>query len=477
MADVLVTGSNGFIGCHLVKELLARGNRVAALVRPTSDLAGLALLSGDERRRLSLVTGDVRRPAEFAPELQQAEYVYHLAAVLLGSSEDEFRETNVEGTRRLIAQLEARRHPQFQRLLVTSSQAAAGPSPTPNPIDETAPVAPVSWYGRSKADVERLAADAAGRGLPVSVVRPVVVYGEREMDLSRAIFPIVSLGLRPRVGLRSRTVTVIYVKDLVRGMIAVAEASSTRGRTYFLANSAPNRDSDLSDAAAAALGKRLFAPVITPLLLVRLVAVLSELLHLFTRSRPMTTRDKVRELVPRHWAASPAAAQRDTKWRPTVPLAEGMQAAVRDWRARVSAARSLALFPRRDRLIMTYTLAVAFGVLVESTAWIGRWYAFHPWWLIFIVIFGVFGGVMGTLTYLTSRWPAPAQFLAGAAVGIGAELLNGLWFHGWEFSDKILALLPRLGVRAVVLGLPAGLLPVILTAVLRGFQQQRRRIG
>jgi nucleoside-diphosphate-sugar epimerase len=477
MADVLVTGSNGFIGCHLIEELLARGHRVAALVRPTSDLAGLAALSGDARRNLSLVTGDVRRPDEFGPELEQAEYVYHLAAVLLASTEAEFVDTNVNGTRRLIEQLERRRHPSFKRLLVTSSQAAAGPSPTPSPIDETRPVAPVSWYGRSKAEVEKLAADAAHRGLPVSIVRPVVVYGEREMDLSRAIFPVVSLRLRPRVGLKSRTVTVVYVKDLVRGMIAVAESAATRGRTYFLANPATNRDSDLTDAAAAAVGKRLLIPVVTPLLLVRLVAVLSEWLRLFTRSRPMTTRDKVRELGAGHWAASPAAAKRDTNWQATVSLAAGMQAAVNDWRARTDAARDLTRFPRRDRAIMTYTLAVAFGVLVESTAWIGRWYAFHPWWLIFVVIFGVFGGVMGTLTFLTARWPAPAQFLAGAAVGIGAELLNALWFHGWEFSDKILALLPRLGVRAVVLGLPAGLLPVILTAVLRGFQQQRRRIG
>jgi len=154
-----------------------------------------------------------------------------------------------------------------------------------------------------------------------------------------------------------------------------------------------------------------------------------------------------------------------------------MQAAVRDWQARTKSERTLDDFPKRDRAIMTYTLAVAFGVLVESTAWIGRWYAFDPWWLIFVIIVGVFGGVMGTLTYLTVRWGALAQFLAGTAVGISAELINGLWLHRWEFNDQIMRRLPSLGVRAVVLGLPAGLLPVVITAALRWFYRQRRRIG
>jgi nucleoside-diphosphate-sugar epimerase len=477
MTDVLVTGANGFIGCHLVQELLARGHRVMALVRPTSDLSGLAALSGDATQRLCVVIGDVRRPAEFARELERAEYVYHLGAVLLGSSEAEFRDTNVEGTRRLIAQLEQSRHPQFKRLLIASSQAAAGPSPTAAPIDETKAAAPVSWYGRSKADMELVALEAARRGLPLSMVRPVAVYGEREMDLARALFPMVSLGIRPRVGFRLRTLTVVYVKDLVRGMIAVAEAPKTVGRTYFLANAAPSTDSDVTDAVAAAVGKRRLFPLATPLLLVRFVALMSEWLRLFTRQRPATTRDKVRELKHLHWAASPAAAHRDAGWRATVNLAQGMEATVRDWQARTRAERSLDAFPRGDRAIMTYTLAIAFGVLVETTAWLGRWYAFDPRWLIFVIIVGVFGGVMGTLTFVSVRWSTLAQFLAGTAVGVSAELANGLWLHRWEFNDSIMRLLPSLGVRAVVLGLPAGVLPVVITAALRWFSGQRRRIG
>jgi nucleoside-diphosphate-sugar epimerase len=477
MAEVLVTGANGFIGSHLVEELLARGHDVSAVVRKTSDLSALANLPTEHRERLRIVIGDVRRPADFAGALSRAEYVYHLAAVLLGSTRTEFFETNVEGTRRLLEQLERDHNAQLKRVLITSSQAAAGPSPTSVPIDEKSPTAPVSWYGESKAEVETIANAAAARGLPVSIVRPVAVYGEREMDLARGMFPVVSMGLRPRVGLKPKTLTLVYVKDLLRGMIAVAESDASLGQTYFLANSAPNLDSDVSNAVAAALGKRRLFPIVTPMLVLRIVALISEWMRLFSRQRPLTTRDKLREVRFQHWAASPAAAKHDVNWQAEVSLKDGIKSSVEEWRSRAQSIRRLDRIPDRDRKIMTYTLAILFGVLVESTAWIGKWYTFSPPWLIFVIVFAVFGGIIGTLTYVAVRWKPIAQFIAGALVGTGFELANGLWLHLWEFSDTIMRLLPNLYMRSIVLGLPAGLLPIVLTALLRKFNEQRQRIG
>src|SRR5260221_651789 len=92
MKKALVTGSNGFIGHHLVKELLARGYSVNCLVRYTSDLALLRGLP------VTLYIGDVREPETLAEPLKDAQYVFHLAAKLLVPTRQDFEETNTQGT-------------------------------------------------------------------------------------------------------------------------------------------------------------------------------------------------------------------------------------------------------------------------------------------------------------------------------------------------------------------------------------------
>src|SRR5438128_1535254 len=103
MTRVLVTGASGFIGGHLIAYLLQRGDEVVGLVRSTSDLSGLAPLFEGYGRNLRLVVGDLRDPASLPAGLTDVDYVYHLGAVLMGTSRAEFQATNVEGTEHLLA--------------------------------------------------------------------------------------------------------------------------------------------------------------------------------------------------------------------------------------------------------------------------------------------------------------------------------------------------------------------------------------
>lgn len=122
MSRVFVTGANGFIGSHLVGALLDRGHEVIGLVRPTSDLRSLQPFFAKYGPRLEVVVGDVRQPETFSDYLGDVEFVYHLAAVLMGTSEQEFIETNTEGTRNVLRAIMQNRGPQFMRVLFTSSQ-------------------------------------------------------------------------------------------------------------------------------------------------------------------------------------------------------------------------------------------------------------------------------------------------------------------------------------------------------------------
>ena len=179
---VAVTGGSGFLGAHVVRRLLARGDRVRVLVRPAGDrrnLAGLPVETVDG------LLGEGPLGPGFPGS---ADLVIHLAAVLPGMSADEptlFR-VNVEGTR---AVLEAARRDRVPRFLHVSTIGTCAPAPGGRPATEAdrPEVTRLSAYARSKLAAEDLALGFRGlevvAGLPAAPVgawdRRPTVTGER----------------------------------------------------------------------------------------------------------------------------------------------------------------------------------------------------------------------------------------------------------------------------------------------------------
>ncbi|MEN0110196.1 MAG: NAD-dependent epimerase/dehydratase family protein, partial [Planctomycetota bacterium] len=179
MARTLVTGATGFIGVRLVERLVARGDRVACLVRPTSDTGGLEPL-GVERAVGSL--GDAEslvRAVGGSFGGEGAEVVLHVAGLTHAWRAEDFHRVNAEGTATLCRAAAGASSPPTVVLL--SSLAAAGPSPDGAPHTEATKPAPISHYGRSKLAGERAARRFADR-LPLSIVRPPVVFGPGDRD-------------------------------------------------------------------------------------------------------------------------------------------------------------------------------------------------------------------------------------------------------------------------------------------------------
>src|SRR5215467_11621357 len=168
MQKVLVTGANGFIGSHLVRELLDRGYEVSGLVRPTSDIRSLQGLP------IRIFLGDVCEPETLVAPMQGVHYIYHLAAKLMVDSREDFLQTNTEGTKHMLEAARKYAADSLKRFLLVSSQAGAGPGTDTTPMDESAPMKPVSWYGQSKKEAEEAAQSC---GLPITIVRPSAVYG------------------------------------------------------------------------------------------------------------------------------------------------------------------------------------------------------------------------------------------------------------------------------------------------------------
>ena len=472
MAKILVTGANGFIGSHLVRELLKRGHEVRGLVRHTSDLSSLECLP------VTLYIGDVRDPSTLVAPMQGVEYVYHLAAVLLGSSREAFMQTNVEGTRNVLEAAATHASGTLKRVLITSSQAAAGPNPTPEPIDESREAQPVSWYGESKKEVEALAKRYADR-LPVTLVRPSSVYGEREQDVSQT-FPIIAQHLHPKLGLGPSLAVMVYVEDLVQGIIAAAESSAAIGKIYFLNHPQPLSTADVVKTIAAAMGKPSGLLLPTPTFFLRIGAPLAEFMAQFTRKRPSTTRDKVRELTKPYWVADPSRAKRELGWEAQHDLLSGMQPTTEYFFARERELRQMPLESTATRWMKYLTVAIILGALIEISAATGKWYSFDPGWFVLVIVFGAFGFTLGSLAMLLRTRSSLIQFVIGSLLAGAAELANVLipssvvrwnFTPGWPFGimDPI--------VRSLVLGLAGGIFILIVNAITLSLYKRRVRLG
>jgi len=321
-----LTGGTGFVGSHLAEELLARGYRVRALARGAPKwLAGLDV---------DLVRGDLHTADALRAGASGADLVFHVAGLTRARTQEELDRANVGGT---VAVLDAVREaaPAVRRVLVTSSLAAVGPSPVeggrPRPLVESDPLRPVSRYGLSKARMEGAVAERYG-DLPVTVVRPPAVYGPREADVytmiraaaRQRVFPIVGRGRTPQLSL-------VHVRDLVRGMADAAESEGAAGETFFVSSEAYYAWAEVRNAVLAALGHgalRLNVPVG----LVAPVGAAVEGLAGLVGRYPALNREKARE-AREAWLCSVEKARAGFGYRQAIPLAEGMAETVAWYRA------------------------------------------------------------------------------------------------------------------------------------------------
>lgn len=319
---VVITGASGFIGSFLCEHLAGHGHLVTALVRKTSNLRWL------ESLKVSTAIGDICEPASLIPAVSGADVVYHAAGLVRASRRREFMRVNCAGTRNVAqACIEAPRPP--RRLVFISSQAAAGPSPTPEGIDEGCPPRPVSAYGQSKLAAERYLAGLGG--LEVVIVRPAAVYGPRDTE-SLDFFRIPArLRLLPMLGGGRTMLSLIEVRDLVRAIALAGEVPRARGGTYFLANPRPYTIREVLREIADALRIRCVALPVSGLVL-SAGAELSEFLARFGRGRRDRARLshlKVPELSARYWAVKTDRARRELGFTAATALAEGLQACAR----------------------------------------------------------------------------------------------------------------------------------------------------
>ena len=241
MTKVLVTGADGFIGSHLVEELVQKGYQVKAFVLYNSfnTWGWLDTLDKSIMDNVEIFQGDVRDAHGIKTAMLGVDAVFHLAALIAipfsYHSPDTYVDTNIKGTLNV---LQAARELGNIRTLVTSTSEVYGTAQYV-PIDEKHPFQGQSPYSATKIGADRLA-ESFYRAfeLPVTIVRPFNTYGPRLS--ARAVIPTIITQLlagKKEIKLGSLTPTrdFNYVKDTAQGFVDIFESSKTIGEEINIA--------------------------------------------------------------------------------------------------------------------------------------------------------------------------------------------------------------------------------------------------
>jgi dihydroflavonol-4-reductase len=326
MRRALVTGASGFIGAHVVRELLARGVDVRALVLPgdpASSLRGLAV----ER-----VGGDVCDRDSLAVAMRGVDHVFHLAAVYQLWTRDRtlMHRVNVEGTRNV---LDVARASGVQRVIHTSSIARFGGQGLERQATEASPFLLGSTgdvYAQSKADSHELAVAAARAGQDVVIVAPTGPIGPGDLAPTPTGRLLLTCATLPIVMVVRSVCNFGDVRAIAEGHV-LAALHGERGESYLLGG----RDltfAQIAELALAAVGRG--APIVELPHAVAAVggAVFSTIADRITRRAPPVTREAA-AIARLGLAADCSKAIRKLGFRPR-PIDVAVRDALDDFRAR-----------------------------------------------------------------------------------------------------------------------------------------------
>ncbi|OMD62764.1 MULTISPECIES: NAD-dependent 4,6-dehydratase LegB [Paenibacillus] len=260
---VLITGADGFIGSHLVEELIRQGYDVRAFVYYNSfnSWGWLDSLSGEVKRELDVFSGDIRDPHGVKEAMKGCNMVLHLASLIAipysYHSPDTYVDTNIKGTLNI---LQAARELGVSKVIHTSTSEVYGTAQYV-PINEEHPLQGQSPYSASKIGADQMALSFyRSFETPVAIIRPFNTYGPRQS--ARAVIPTIITQIasgkeKIKLGALSPTRDFNYVKDTVSGFISIMNSEKALGEVINIGSNYEISIGDTVKTIADVMDKKL----------------------------------------------------------------------------------------------------------------------------------------------------------------------------------------------------------------------------
>lgn len=315
----LITGATGFIGSHLATRLLNEGHQVRVLCRKES----VKKLLPEIAKESEIAFGDLKDEASLDRAVQGATHIYHCAGQVADwGSDQEFNAANVQGTAWLLES--AARHG-VKRFVHLSSIAVFGvPSPE-NFTDET-PYGPgLDPYSRTKIEGEKLVLEAfRKKNLPVTVLRPAVVYGPRSTWLEEPL-RMIQKGKMFLLDRGKGSCHPCYIENLIDAMVLVSEHSAAIGQSYIIGDDDPISFARYFQGVASLADQGPIKRSI-PLTIARAIATTFEATARLTRSnsRPLLTHTAI-DMVCTRSTMSMNKIRRELGYRPRYRFDQAIQ--------------------------------------------------------------------------------------------------------------------------------------------------------
>ena len=318
---VLVTGASGVLGSSVVRALIDGGDEVTTLQRRPS---------GVEHARD--VLGSVTEGDAVARAMAGQAAVIHLAAkVSMAGDARDFERVNIDGTRSV---LDAARSAGVTRFVHISSPSVAhsGTSLIGAPAEAADPASARGEYARTKGEGELLALAASSDEFPVLVLRPHLVWGPGDTQLTERIIVRSRQGRMPILGSGAALVDTLYLSNAVDAMIAALDAvTRVHGEALVVTNGEPRPIAEFIERLALAGGARkprLRLPVGLALAAGTTVDTVWNLQE--HDDEPPLTRFLAEQMSTAHWFDQ-RRTREVLKWEPAVSFAEGMAAVARHY--------------------------------------------------------------------------------------------------------------------------------------------------
>lgn len=300
---VLLTGATGFVGSHIVEELVSNKHSIISTIRKSSNLKWI------KNQPIQFEYCSLDNEEQLSNIVSKVDAIVHCAGVVRSINWDGYYKTNVLGTQKLV-QVAIKNKSNIKKFVYISSQAAMGPSSTENPKKLTEKENPVSNYGKSKLLAEQEVKKLEGI-IPYTIIRPASVYGPRDKDIF-IFFNLVKHHLNPRTYTK-RFIQLVFVKDIAKVISISLNNSNTNNKTYYLCDGNIYSWKDVATTIAKANDIKTM-PIMLFNFIFKSVANVYEIVAKITKKPQVLSKEKIVEMLQTYWTADNTDIIKDTNF-------------------------------------------------------------------------------------------------------------------------------------------------------------------